>query len=106
MLKAFRILSLIEGLSLLVLLCIAMPLKYKFHVQGVMPIVGMTHGLLWMAYFVMSLAVSHKREWSVGMWLAALLASVIPAACFVLDRKLKQEEIADQNGQAEGVPEA
>lgn len=93
MLKSFRILSLIEGLSLLCLLFIAMPLKYQMGVQGVVPIVGMIHGLLWTIYFIFSLTVSHKREWSVMKWLFVLLASIIPFACFILDRELKKEDL-------------
>lgn len=94
MLKAFRVLSLIEGLSLITLFFIAMPLKYYFNVPEAVPIVGPLHGILFMAYFIMSLSVSHTEEWSVGFWLLVLLASLIPGACFILDRKLKKDEQA------------
>lgn len=90
MLKTFRLLSLIEGLSLLVLLFIAMPAKYHFGISGVVPVVGMTHGSLWLAFIVLSLVVSHQRQWSVGFWLATLLASVMPFACFWLEHRLKK----------------
>lgn len=90
MLKAFRALSLIEGLSLVILLFIAMPAKYHFGISGVVPIVGITHGSLWVTYVVMSLMVSHKQTWSVGFWLLALLASVVPFACLWLETRLKQ----------------
>lgn len=91
MLKAFRVLSFIEGLSLIALFFIAMPLKYYFNVPEAVPVVGPIHGLLFMAYFFMSLSVSHKEEWSVGFWLLVLLASLVPGACFVLDWKLKKD---------------
>ena len=90
MLKSFRLLSLVEGLSLLVLLFIAMPAKYKFGHDFVWP-VGMTHGVLWLAYVLMSLVVSHLRKWSVGAWLLALLSSVVPFGFVLLDRRLKRE---------------
>lgn len=90
MLKTFRILSLIEGLSLLTLLFIAMPAKYQFGYDFVFP-VGMTHGILWLVYVVMSLAVSHKQHWSVMVWLLVLFASVIPFACIFVDRRLKRD---------------
>ena len=92
MLPFFRILSFIEGLSLIVLLLIAMPAKYHFGVIDSIWMVGMTHGVLWLAYFVMSLVVSHQQKWSVMFWLAALISSVIPFACFFLDRKLKASD--------------
>ena len=91
MLKTFRMLSLIEGASLLVLLFIAMPAKYQFGYSEVVFYVGMTHGLLWTAYFVLSLMVSHKQGWSVAFWALVLGASVAPFACFILDKKLKEE---------------
>ena len=90
MLKAFRVLSLIEGLSLITLLFIAMPAKYKLGHDFVWP-VGMTHGVLWLAYVLMSLAVSHMRRWSVPFWLLALLSSVVPFGFVFLDSRLKRE---------------
>lgn len=89
MLSFFRKLSLIEGLSLIALLLIAMPAKYHFGVVDSIWIMGMTHGILWLTYFLVSLTVSHQQNWSVVFWLIVLFASVIPFACFVLDRKLK-----------------
>jgi len=91
MLKTFRTLSLIEGLSLITLLFIAMPAKYHFGAFDIIWQVGMTHGVLWLAYITLSLGVSHKQNWSVVFWLLVLFASVIPFACFFLDGKLKQE---------------
>jgi integral membrane protein len=90
MLRSFRLLSLIEGLSLLVLLFVAMPAKYQFGHDFVWP-VGMTHGVLWMAYVLASLLVSHLLKWSVGAWLLALLSSVVPFGFVLLDRRLKRE---------------
>lgn len=90
MLKIFRTLSLIEGLSLITLFFIAMPAKYQFGYNFVWE-VGMTHGVLWLAYIALSLAVSHTQKWSVVYWTLVLCASVIPFACFFLDGKLKKE---------------
>jgi integral membrane protein len=89
MLPFFRILSLIEGLSLIVLLLIAMPAKYHFAYVDSIWLVGMTHGVLWLVYFVVSFAVSHQQKWSVIFWLMALFTSITPFGCFILDRKLK-----------------
>ena len=90
MLKTFRMLSLIEGLSLITLLFIAMPAKYQFGYNFVWQ-AGMTHGMLWLAYVTLSLPVSHKQKWSVMYWMMVLFASIVPFACFFLDGKLKQE---------------
>lgn len=92
MLSFFRKLSLIEGISLIVLLFIAMPAKYQFGYFDSIWMVGMTHGVLWLAYFVVSLVVSHQQKWSIMFWLLVLFASIIPFACFFLDRKLKNSK--------------
>lgn len=90
MLKSFRLLSLIEGLSLITLLFIAMPAKYQFGHDFVWP-VGMAHGVLWLAYVLMSLAVSHLQRWSVWAWLLALLCSVLPFGFLLVDVRLRRE---------------
>ncbi|KFN45325.1 hypothetical protein N790_10100 [Arenimonas malthae CC-JY-1] len=98
MLRSFRLLSLIEGLSLITLLFIAMPAKYQFGHDFVWP-VGMAHGVLWLAFVAMSLLVSHLRKWSVGAWLLALLCSVVPLGFLLLDARLKRELAAPTAGQ-------
>ena len=89
-LKTFRALSLIEGLSLVTLLFVALPLRNYLDINIVWP-VGMTHGLLWLAYVVMSLVVSHRQKWSVLFWLLVLLVSVLPFGFLWLDTRLKRE---------------
>lgn len=90
MLKTFRMLSLAEGLSLIVLFFIAMPAKYQLGYDFVFP-VGMTHGILWLSYVTLSLAVSHTQKWPVTTWLLVLFASVIPFAFLMVDARLKRE---------------
>jgi integral membrane protein len=94
-LKFFRVLSLVEGLSLITLLFIAMPAKYQFGHDFVWP-VGMAHGVLWLAFVLMSLVVSHVRKWSVGAWLVALLCSVVPFGFLYLDARIKREIAATE----------
>ncbi len=89
MLLFFRRLSVIEGLSLLMVLLVAMPLRRFAGIDVIWP-VGMTHGLLWLGYFVLSLPVSHRQKWSVGFWLLVLLSSVTPFGFLLLDRRLRQ----------------
>ncbi len=97
MLSMFRLLSIIEGLSLILLLFVAMPLKYYADMPIVVTYVGMGHGVLFLAYIGLSLPVSHQQKWSVLLWSASLAASMIPFACFILEKYLK----AHENKQAE-----
>jgi len=99
--KQFRLLSLIEGCSLLILLFIAMPLKYYLGIREPVFYVGMTHGVLFLSYGAMSLAVSHKQNWSVGYWLVILFAGIIPFGFLLIDKKLRQpsaEPLASEPG--------
>jgi integral membrane protein len=94
MLKIFRIASLLEGCSYLLILTASFGIISR---DFVFPI-GMAHGVLFLLYFVLSLSTSHKQGWSVALWLLVLLAAVIPFA-FVpvelfLQRELRKNEIA------------
>ena len=90
MLRFFRMLSFVEGLSLITLLFIAMPAKYQFGYDFIW-LAGMTHGVLWLAFVALSLPVSHQQKWSVMFWILVLLCSVMPFAFIFLDRRFKRE---------------
>jgi len=89
-LKNFRLLAMIEGTSLLVLVLIAMPLKYYADIPQAVPIVGMIHGLLFIAFMVSSLNISHKLNWPIYFWLLVFISSIVPAGTFLMDLKLKK----------------
>ena len=59
----FRIISIIEGLSYLILVFIAMPLKYMFDYPLAVKIVGMSHGVLFILFFVALLMAMNKYKW-------------------------------------------
>lgn len=84
----FRVIALLEGLSFLVLLFIAMPLKYWAGMPLLVKWVGWAHGLLFVLYVLSLLEVSLKLGWS---WLTtafAFVASLLPFGTFVLDARL------------------
>jgi len=94
MIRFFRNISLAEGISLLTLLFIAMPIKYFMGIPEVVKVVGWIHGVLFMGY-VVTLAIAHfKLRWSFLFSLGALVASVIPFGTFVLDKQLRKKEAA------------
>ena len=91
--RIFRIISLAEGISLLVLLFIAMPMKYYMGMPEVVRIVGSIHGGLFILY-VVALAVIHfTQRWSFLFSLGAFAASFIPFGTFVLDKYLRKKEV-------------
>jgi integral membrane protein len=91
MFSSFRLLSLLEGCSLIVLLFIAMPAKYQFGMGAIVPVTGSIHGMLFLIYLVMSLMVSHQREWSIAKWLAVFIAGTVPFGFVLVERQLRRE---------------
>ncbi|MEJ1241531.1 DUF3817 domain-containing protein [Chryseolinea sp. T2] len=92
MLHTFRKVSLAEGCSLLVLLLIAMPLKYFMNIPEAVKVVGWIHGILFIAYVVMLLILQLRYRWSFLFLAGAFVASLVPFGTFVLDRYLKEKE--------------
>ena len=89
----FRLVAFLEGISYLVLLGIAMPLKYVAQMPLAVKYVGWAHGVLFMLFLVFLAEVTFTRSWSLKKVILAFLASIIPFGTFVLDRKLKNEEL-------------
>ena len=81
-----------EGISFLVLLFIAMPLKYFFDYPMVVKVNGWIHGLLFVVYVAAVLRTAYLIKWDLMRTGIALAASLIPFATFVLDKKLKENQ--------------
>lgn len=90
-LSRFRLVALLEGISFLVLLFIAMPLKYMADIPEAVKVVGWLHGVLFVAYIFALISVSLDRSWSFGKVVLAFVASLIPFGTFWLDARLKRE---------------
>lgn len=91
--RFLRFAGLTEGVSFLVLLLIAMPLKYYFGWPLAVKVVGWLHGILFIAYISSVLMAIRAMKWgwiSVGV---ALAASLIPIGTFVLDKSWKKREL-------------
>ena len=87
----FRSVAIAEGISYLVLLIIAMPLKYFAGMDHVVKYTGWVHGLLFIVYGLLLVIVWNKYKWKFSEVLIAFIASLIPAGTFVLERKLKRK---------------
>ena len=81
-----------EGISFLVLLCIAMPLKYLLHQPMAVKIFGWAHGMLFVSFLFFAWEVKTDRNKSLKWFATAFLAAIIPTGTFFFDKKLKEEE--------------
>jgi len=86
-----RLLGIAEGVSFLLLLLIAMPLKYFFAFPVAVTVVGLIHGLLFIVFCLALLNAKIARRWSIGKALVPLIAALLPAGPFFIDRRLRAE---------------
>lgn len=86
-----RVIAFIEGISFLVLLCVAMPLKYFAGLPEAVKTVGWIHGLLFVLYLISVAEVSIKHRWSWAQIFGAFVASLVPFGTFALDTRLRRE---------------
>ena len=84
-----RIIGFLEGISLLLLLFVAMPMKYIFHYPEGTKIMGAIHGGLFLLFIFNTLSVGVEQGWKfkVTTW-KVLLACMIPFGTFYIDRKI------------------
>jgi integral membrane protein len=87
-LRNYRVAAWVTGTGLLVLVFIAMPLKYFFGEPRPVALVGMLHGFLYMAYIVCTLILAERCRWRPLDALVILLAGTIPIASFVAERQV------------------
>tara|TARA_B100002049_G_C15875910_1_gene289525 strand:- start:191 stop:472 length:282 start_codon:yes stop_codon:yes gene_type:complete len=87
MIKAFQIISILEGVSLLLILFVSMPLKYIFDMPEANQVIGMAHGILFLVYVVMAILVKSELNWNFKTLLIVLACSIIPFGTFWMDRK-------------------
>lgn len=90
--KLLRRTGWVEGISLLVLLFIAMPLKYFWHKPDMVKIVGWIHGFLFITFMMLLFIAYREKKWPFKTLFLGGLAAFLPFGTFFFDRKLKQEE--------------
>ena len=85
--KLFRIIALLEGLSYILLLFVAVPLKYSLGDPTYVKLLGMPHGILFVAYLGFAFYFKQEHNWSMKTLAIVLLASVLPFGTFYVDNK-------------------
>ncbi len=91
-----RVIAFIEGISFLLLLGVAMPLKYFAGIPEAVKTTGWIHGVLFVLYLFAVAEVTLRRRISLMLAFGALVASLIPFGTFVLDARLRREERAER----------
>ncbi|MES2621831.1 MAG: DUF3817 domain-containing protein [Bacteroidota bacterium] len=87
-----RLIGIIEGVSYLFLLCVAMPLKYFAGLPEAVKYTGWIHGVLFVLYMMALVHVRLNLPWTLKKLVIAFVASLIPFGTFLMDKTLSEEE--------------
>jgi integral membrane protein len=90
--RRLRLVGVVEGVSFLLLLGVAMPLKYMAGMPLAVRLVGWAHGLLFILYAAALAAAFSQRRWSAGRALWLFVASLLPGGPFLTHGWLRREE--------------
>jgi integral membrane protein len=88
----FRIIGFTEGISYLILLFIAMPLKYVWGQPAAVRAFGSVHGLLFVLYILFLVLCTVKYRWDMKKTLLLFIISIIPFGNFYADKHYLQIE--------------
>lgn len=90
-LRSFRVSAWVTGVGLLVLVFVAMPMRYLAGDPTLVAIVGPTHGFFYMGYIVCTLLLAERCRWKPLQALLVLLAGTVPIASFVAERRVTEQ---------------
>lgn len=82
----FRIVALLEGVSYILLLFVATPIKYLGNDPQYVKLLGMPHGMLFIAYIAFAIILKNDYQWNTKQFITVLVASVIPFGTFYIDK--------------------
>ena len=86
-LNIFRIVAFLEGVSYILLLFIATPVKYLMGEPQYVKLLGMPHGLLFIGYIILAFMLKAETKWNTKTFGFILLAAIIPFGTFYIDHK-------------------
>lgn len=87
MTSKFRTVALLEAVSYLALL-VATFVKRVIEGPDLVPVLGPIHGILFLAYVLLTLLVRDEQGWTLGQTLIVLVASTIPFGAFVVNSRM------------------
>lgn len=90
MIKSFRSISLLEGISTLALYFFAMPMKYIANDPIYVKNIGMAHGILFILYIAFAIILKSEQKWNAKTFAIVCLASIFPFGTFYIEKKYLQ----------------
>tara|TARA_Y100000766_G_C18660718_1_gene485034 strand:- start:291 stop:575 length:285 start_codon:yes stop_codon:yes gene_type:complete len=93
MIKLFRLTALLEGVSYILLLFIAVPIKYLWNDPTYVKLLGMPHGILFVGYILLSILGKSRYKWANIDFFIISIASLIPFGTFYVDNKYLNQPV-------------
>ena len=87
MIKAFRGVAILEGISYLALFGLSMPLKYLAGLKEPNIYIGNAHGVLFIAYAILAIFVCRQQKWGLKRYAILFIASLLPFGTFYIEQK-------------------
>ena len=87
MINIYRLTAFLEGVSYILLLFIAVPIKYLLNEALFVKILGMPHGILFILYILFSIIAKIKYNWNFRKFLVISITSLVPFGTFYIDKK-------------------
>jgi integral membrane protein len=95
-LTRYRVMAYVVGVMLLLLVVVAMPLKYLADTPGPVAVIGAAHGLLYMVYLLAAFDLALRARWRAPGTVMVLLAGTIPLLSFIVERRVTHRTRAGQ----------
>ncbi len=87
MINIYILTAFLEGVSYILLLFLAVPIKYLLNEALFVKILGMPHGILFILYILFSIIATIKYKWNFRKFLVISIASLVPFGTFYIDKK-------------------
>ena len=91
----FRLISFIEGISFLILVFIAMPLKYFAGIPLAVKIVGMSHGILFILFIIALIMAYKKYSWNNSLTFKLFVYSIIPFGFILIEKTIMKDSVKE-----------
>ncbi len=85
MITTFRVISWLEGISYILLLFIATPIKYVSNNPNYVKLLGQPHGILFILYIIIAYILKNRLKWSNQTFIKVCILSILPLGTFLQD---------------------
>ncbi|MBA3524370.1 MAG: DUF3817 domain-containing protein [Geodermatophilaceae bacterium] len=87
----YRVMAYVVGVMLLILVFVAVPLRYLFDTPEVSAVVSPLHGFLYAVYLLAVLSLGTRSQWTFRKTILVMLGGTVPFLSFWLEHRITDE---------------